>query len=85
MKTIATDRLILRAWTPDDAPAMFDYAKSPLVGPAAGWKPHNSIEETREFPVGTVSSGVLMSGSVREYLLSALNLVLHPREIFPPS
>lgn len=49
MKTIETDRLILRAWTPEDAPAMFEYAKSPLVGPAAGWAPHKNIDETREY------------------------------------
>ena len=49
MKTIETDRLILRAWTPEDAPGMFEYAKSPLVGPAAGWEPHKTIEDTRTY------------------------------------
>lgn len=49
MRTIETDRLKLRAWTPEDAPAMFEYAKSPLVGPAAGWAPHKNIDETREY------------------------------------
>ena len=49
MKTIETKRLILRAWTPEDAPDLFAYAKSPLVGPAAGWKPHETIDETREY------------------------------------
>lgn len=49
MKTIETERLILREWTPEDASAMFEYAKSPLVGPAAGWKPHRTIEDTTEY------------------------------------
>ena len=49
MKTIETERLLLRAWTPDDAEDMFEYARSPLVGPNAGWKPHESIEETKEY------------------------------------
>ena len=49
MKTIETDRLILRAWTPEDAPGMFEYAKSPLVGPAAGWEPHKTIEDSVEY------------------------------------
>ena len=35
MKTIETKRLILRAWTPEDAEDLFAYAQSPLVGPAA--------------------------------------------------
>lgn len=49
MKTIETERLILRAWTPEDTPDMFAYAQSPLVGPAAGWIPHKTIEETKEY------------------------------------
>ncbi|MBQ1820824.1 MAG: GNAT family N-acetyltransferase [Clostridia bacterium] len=49
MKTIETERLVLRAWTMEDAPALFDYAKNPLVGPSAGWNPHKSIEESEEY------------------------------------
>ena len=48
MKTLCTARLILRPWTLEDAPDMYDYARTPNVGPAAGWKPHESIEETRQ-------------------------------------
>ena len=54
MKTIETDRLILRAWTPEDAEAMYDYARSPLVGPPAGWKPHESIDETKQYLAQTM-------------------------------
>ena len=54
MKTIETERLILRAWTPDDAGEMYEYAKSPLVGPAPGWKPHENIGETREYLKQTI-------------------------------
>lgn len=48
MKTLCTARLILRPWTLEDAPDMYDYARTPNVGPAAGWKPHESIEETQQ-------------------------------------
>jgi len=48
MKTLETSRLILRPWTMDDAEALFEYAKHPDVGPHAGWKPHESIEESME-------------------------------------
>ena len=41
-KTLETDRLILRAWTLDDVDDMYAYAKSPNVGPRAGWPPHES-------------------------------------------
>ena len=42
-----TDRLILRMWAKKDAPALFEYAKDPDVGPNAGWKPHASVGESR--------------------------------------
>ncbi len=42
-----TDRLILRMWAKKDAPALFEYAKDPDVGPNAGWKPHANVGESR--------------------------------------
>lgn len=44
MKTIETDRLILRDFTMDDLDDFYEYAKSPNVGPNAGWEPHSSKE-----------------------------------------
>lgn len=46
---IKTNRLILRPLAKTDDFAMFNYAKHLDVGPNAGWKPHESIEETRDF------------------------------------
>ncbi len=43
---LETDRLILRPWRETDAADMFEYAKDPEVGPNAGWKPHESPEES---------------------------------------
>ncbi len=49
MQQLETERTILRAWQPDDAADMFTaFGASPLVGPMAGWKPHESVEETQE-------------------------------------
>ena len=45
---IETERLILRAWTQDDAEALYKYASDPRVGPACGWPPHTSVENSRE-------------------------------------
>ena len=44
---IETPRLIIRRWRISDAPDMYEYAKHPDVGPAAGWKPHESLEESQ--------------------------------------
>ena len=43
-----TERLILRPWLESDAEDLFTFASSPLVGPAAGWPVHTSVENSRE-------------------------------------
>lgn len=43
-----TDRLILRAWTEEDAESLYKYARDPAVGPIAGWPPHTSVGNSRE-------------------------------------
>lgn len=43
-----TERLLLRPWRESDAEILFRYAKDPDVGPAAGWPPHTSVEESLE-------------------------------------
>ncbi len=48
MKRLETPRLILRDWTEDDLEDLYEYAADPEVGPAAGWKPHESLEESRQ-------------------------------------
>lgn len=45
--TLETDRLTLRMWRKKDAPQLYEYAKNPNVGPQAGWKPHESIAESK--------------------------------------
>lgn len=45
---LETERLILRKWRMDDADDLYEYAKSDLVGPSAGWPPHESIGVSKE-------------------------------------
>ncbi len=45
--TLETERLILRMWNKKDAPELYEYAKNPNVGPHAGWKPHESVYESK--------------------------------------
>ena len=45
---LQTKRLILRPWCEDDAQALYQYASDPEIGPAAGWPPHTSVEDSRE-------------------------------------
>ena len=48
MKTIETQRLLLRPWSMNNAEQLFALASDPDVGPRAGWPPHQSVEESRE-------------------------------------
>ena len=47
MKTLETDRLLLRPFTLDDAEGLYAYASQPEVGPPAGWAPHKDPAESR--------------------------------------
>ncbi len=46
LPTLFTNRLIIRPISILDADDMYEYAKTPYVGPTAGWAPHTSIQET---------------------------------------
>lgn len=48
MPEITTNRLLLRPFREDDAAALYAYSTDPEVGPNAGWKPHESLEESAE-------------------------------------
>ncbi|NCB51133.1 MAG: N-acetyltransferase [Clostridia bacterium] len=69
MKTIETERLLLRPWREDDAEALFEYAKDPRIGPMAGWPPHtsaeNSLEVLRTVLIAEDSFAVTLTGDDR--------------------
>ena len=48
VQPLETERLQLRGWKRSDAPQLYAYASNPNVGPKAGWKPHESIAESRK-------------------------------------
>lgn len=45
---LKTERLILRPWLESDAESLYEYAKDPSVGPAAGWPVHTSVENSKD-------------------------------------
>lgn len=45
---LETERLILRPWQEEDAASLYEYAKDPDIGPAAGWPVHTSVENSRQ-------------------------------------
>ena len=44
METLITNRLELRQWRESDSKDLYEFAKSELVGPNAGWPPHKNEE-----------------------------------------
>ena len=46
MTTLQTERLVLLPWRESDAEALYEYAKNPNIGPAAGWPPHKDVEDS---------------------------------------
>ena len=55
MKLIG-ERIIIRDLSFDDDEDFFEYAKSPLVGPRAGWKPIETLELARRVLAGYIMS-----------------------------
>lgn len=47
LRMLQTERLVLRPFDAGDAVDVFAYAKSPLVGPMAGWAPHLTLEDSQ--------------------------------------
>jgi ribosomal-protein-alanine N-acetyltransferase len=45
---LETERMILRPVVPADADDIFAYSSEPNVGPSAGWKVHETMQETLE-------------------------------------
>lgn len=43
-----SDRLLMRLIEPEDAPAIFEFAKVPEIARDMGWQPHPSVQHTRE-------------------------------------
>ena len=46
MQRLESERLVLRDFTEQDTDDLYRYAVDPDVGPSAGWKPHESREES---------------------------------------
>lgn len=54
MKTLVTQRLILRSWRLRDLDDFYEYARDPEIGPMAGWAPHRSREYSKQVLEGFV-------------------------------
>ena len=63
---LETERLILRPWTEVDAPALYRYAKEPVIGQSTDWPPHTSVENSREIIRTVLSSHETYAVALKE-------------------
>lgn len=49
LPVLQTERLVLRCFDLNDAVDVFAYAQNPSVGLMAGWQPHQSVEDSRQW------------------------------------
>ena len=84
MKQLETKRLILTPWREEDAEALYALASDPDIGPRCGWKPHESVEESRQVIREVFSAPEMYAILSRESgaLLGAIGLK-PPEEAFP--
>ena len=71
--TLTTLRLTLRPWREEDAENLYRFASDPLVGPAAGWPPHTSVENSREIIRGVLSAEETYAMVLRYDMEDAVN------------
>lgn len=76
--TLETRRLILRPFVMEDLDDFNEYAKHPEVGPAAGWKPHESREESAAILQEFCKAGNLWALVLKETNHVIGSIGLHP-------
>ena len=62
---LLTPRLLLRHWTQSDAPDLFSLASDPAIGLSAGWKPHESVEESASIIATTFAKPLVFAVVLR--------------------
>lgn len=63
---LETARLLLRPWEEADAESLYECAKDPRVGPAAGWPVHTDVANSREIIRTVLSDRYTLAVCLRE-------------------
>jgi|GEM_PF-125690 len=79
MKTLETERLILRDWQETDLADMYEYAKVEGVGEMAGWPHHESIETSKTILDGFIRDGDVYAIVLKENKKVIGSLGIHDR------
>lgn len=82
-KILETQRLILRRFNNDDLYDFYEMAKNPEVGYNAGWKPHESIEESQRILNIFSQSEEIYAVVLKENNKAIGSLGIHPDSLRP--
>ena len=77
-QTLETERLILRAWRADDLEDFYAYASEPGVGERAGWKHHETREESRRILESFIRAQEVFAVVLRSEQRAIGSLGVHP-------
>ena len=80
LERLETERLILREFRESDAEDLYEYAHDPEVGPNAGWKPHESLDESRNVLKYFIESGEVWAIEDKATHKVVGSIGLHKRE-----
>lgn len=82
MESMQTRRLLLRPWCMEDLGDFYEYAKDPEIGPNAGWKPHSSLDESRQILENFVGNEEVNAVVLKETGKVVGSIGLHPDRLF---
>lgn len=77
-QTLETERAVLRAWRADDLEDFYAYASEPGVGERAGWKHHESREESRRILESFIRAQEVFAVVLRSEQRAIGSLGVHP-------
>ena len=80
MKTLETERMILRPFTMEDLEDFYQYCKMETVGPNAGWTPHKNRDESKRIIEGFIEKGDVLAIYHRQDQLVVGSVGLHKKQ-----
>lgn len=83
MKTLETERLIMRNWKESDIFDFYEYASVEGISEMTGWPPHKSIEDSNEILKGFIENDVEYALVLKEENKVIGSLGFHKRTADP--
>ena len=83
MKSLETERLIMRSWKESDISDFYEYANVDGISKMTGWPPHESIEVSKEILKGFIENDIEFALVLKEENKVIGSLGLHHRTADP--